>query len=74
MSLIGKWALQLVAVVLFAWAAAVAAQWSSGIVNGTGNERLAQLTAPMTEASMPGNVRLAAVNVAAPAAALDQAK
>jgi hypothetical protein len=72
MSLIAKWALQIVAVVMFAWAAAVAAQWSSGIVNGTGNERLAQVTAPMTDAPMPGNARLAAVKVTTPAAALDQ--
>ncbi|WP_434678129.1 hypothetical protein J3P77_18960 [Pseudomonas sp. R1-18] len=73
MSLIAKWALQLVAVFLFAWAATVAAQWSSGIVNGTGTERLAQLTqAQMT--AVPGNSRLATVNAAAPAAALDHAE
>jgi hypothetical protein len=73
MSLIAKWALQLVAVCLFAWTAAVAAQWSSGIVNGTGTERLAQLTqAQMT--AVPGNSRLATAIAAAPAAALDHAE
>lgn len=70
MSLIAKWALQLVAVFLFAWAAAVAAQWNSGIVNGTGNDRLAQLT----ETPMPGNARLAAVSAPAPGATLDHAE
>ena len=44
MSLIAKWALQLVAVFLFGWAATVAASWSSGIVNGDGSDRLAQLS------------------------------
>lgn len=44
MSLIAKWALQLAVVVLVGWAAAVTAGWSGAIVNGTGNDRLAQLT------------------------------
>jgi hypothetical protein len=44
MSLIEKWALQLAAMFLFGWAAAVTAGWSGGIVNGDGSERLAQLT------------------------------
>lgn len=44
MSLIEKWALQLAAIFLFGWAAAVTAGWSGGIVNGDGSERLAQLT------------------------------
>ena len=44
MSLIAKWALQLVVIVLLGWTAAVTAGWSSAIVNGTGNDRLAQLS------------------------------
>ncbi|MFJ4144034.1 hypothetical protein [Pseudomonas sp. NPDC089734] len=43
MSIIAKWALQAVALFLFAWMATVAANWSSTIVSGTGNDRLAQL-------------------------------
>lgn len=44
MSLIAKWAWQLAVVVVLGWTAAVTAGWSSSIVNGTGTERLAQLT------------------------------
>lgn len=44
MSLIAKRALQLVVIVLFGWAAAITANWSNAIVNGTGSDRLAQLT------------------------------
>ncbi|GFM83329.1 hypothetical protein PSCICN_40210 [Pseudomonas cichorii] len=43
MSIIAKWALQVVALFLFGWMATVAAQWSSTIVSGTGSDRLAQL-------------------------------
>lgn len=44
MSIIGKWALQAVVVVLFAWMATVAAHWSNGIVNSTSSDRLAALS------------------------------
>ncbi|HEY0286303.1 MAG TPA: hypothetical protein VGC62_04745 [Pseudomonas sp.] len=44
MSVIGKWALQAVVVFLFAWLATVTAQWGSGIVKTTGNDRLAALS------------------------------
>ncbi|GFM73539.1 hypothetical protein [Pseudomonas capsici] len=44
MSIIAKWALQVVALFLFGWMATVVAQWSSTIVSGTGSERLAQLS------------------------------
>lgn len=50
MSLIAKWALQLVVIALFGWTAAVTAVWSSAIVSGTGTDRLAQL-APMQEST-----------------------
>ncbi|WP_177523091.1 hypothetical protein [Pseudomonas sp. v388] len=53
MSLIAKWALQLVAVFVVGWAAAVAASWSGGIVNGDGSERLAQLSEASLDRALP---------------------
>lgn len=44
MSLIAKWTLQLVVVFLLGWIAAITASWSNSVVNGTGSDRLAQLT------------------------------
>ncbi|MFJ3482192.1 hypothetical protein ACIPL1_02295 [Pseudomonas sp. NPDC090202] len=44
MSVIGKWALQGVVLVLFAWMATVVAQWSSKVVNSTSSDRLAVLS------------------------------
>jgi hypothetical protein len=53
MSLIAKWALQLVLIVLLGWAAVITAGWSGAIVNGTGNDRLAQLSElPVAAASL----------------------
>ena len=54
MSIIGKWALQGVVVVVFAWMATVAAQWSASIVKSTSSDRLAAL----------GSVRLSTETVA----------
>ncbi|MBX8502107.1 hypothetical protein [Pseudomonas lijiangensis] len=43
MSIIAKWALQVVALFLLGWMATVVGQWSNTIVSGTGSDRLAQL-------------------------------
>lgn len=43
MSTIAKWAMQGVALFLFAWMAAVAGQWNSVVVDQSSSERLAQL-------------------------------
>ncbi|RMQ47444.1 hypothetical protein ALQ04_03883 [Pseudomonas cichorii] len=43
MAIIAKWALQAVALFLFAWMASVAAHWNSTMINGSGSDRLAQL-------------------------------
>ncbi|WP_459748838.1 hypothetical protein [Pseudomonas sp. 3A(2025)] len=56
MATITKWALQIMALVLLAWLASVAGQWSSQVVNGTSNERLAQL-APLPEPVMVSAAR-----------------
>ncbi len=44
MSVIEKWALQALVVILVAWAASVAAQWSANVVNSTSSDRLAALS------------------------------
>lgn len=44
MSVIGKWALQGVAVFVVAWMATVAAQWSASVVKSTSSDRLAALS------------------------------
>ena len=41
MSTIAKWAMQGVALFLFAWMAAVAGQWNSAVVDQSSSERLA---------------------------------
>lgn len=43
MATITKWTLQLMALLLLAWLASVAGQWSTQVVNGTSSERLAQV-------------------------------
>ena len=43
MSTIAKWAMQGVALFLFAWMAALAGQWNSAVVDQNSSERLAQL-------------------------------
>lgn len=43
MSTIARWAVQGVALFLFAWMAAVAGQWNSAVVDQSSSERLAQL-------------------------------
>lgn len=43
MPMIARWALQGVALFLFAWMAAVAGQWSSNVVDGSRSDRLAML-------------------------------
>lgn len=44
MSVIEKWALQGLVVLLVAWIATYAAQWSSSIVSSTSSDRLAALS------------------------------
>ncbi|KQQ64914.1 hypothetical protein ASF84_25360 [Pseudomonas sp. Leaf127] len=46
MATLTKWTLQITALLLLAWLASVAGQWSSQVVNGNSSERLAQLQAP----------------------------
>lgn len=41
MPMIARWALQGIALFLFAWMAAMAGQWSSKIMDGTRSDRLA---------------------------------
>ncbi len=43
MSTIAKWAVQGVALFLFAWMAALAGQWSSAVVDQSSSDRLSQL-------------------------------
>ncbi len=53
MATIGKWALQLLVLFLFAWLASIVGHWSGQVVSGTSSERLAQLqvlNTPMTAA------------------------
>lgn len=44
MSVIGKWALQVIVVFVFAWMAMVASQWSASVVKSTSSDRLAALS------------------------------
>lgn len=43
MPMIARWALQGVALFLFAWMAAVAGQWSTDVMDGSRSDRLALL-------------------------------
>ena len=43
MSIIAKWAVQGVALFLFAWMAALAGQWSSTVIGESSTDRLAKL-------------------------------
>jgi len=43
MSTIAKWAVQGVALFLFAWIAALAGQWNSAVVDQSSSDRLSQL-------------------------------
>ncbi|KPX28781.1 hypothetical protein ALP68_200106 [Pseudomonas ficuserectae] len=45
MSIITKWALQAVALFVLGWVATTTANWSNNTANGTGNDRLAELSA-----------------------------
>lgn len=43
MTIIARWAMQGVALFLFAWMAAVASQWNSAVVDGSRSDRLSLL-------------------------------
>ncbi|KAA8694353.1 hypothetical protein RA263_03190 [Pseudomonas syringae pv. tagetis] len=45
MSIITKWALQAVALFVLGWVATTTANWSNTTANGTGSDRLAELSA-----------------------------
>ncbi|KPB95426.1 hypothetical protein ALQ72_01449 [Pseudomonas syringae pv. maculicola] len=45
MSIITKWMLQEIALFMLGWMATVTASWSNNVASGTGNDRLAELSA-----------------------------
>ena len=57
MPMIARWALQGIALFLFAWMAAMAGQWSSKIMDGTRSDRLAVVAegALMNEKTVASN-------------------
>ncbi|MCI3947131.1 putative membrane protein [Pseudomonas syringae] len=61
MSIITKWALQAVALVVLGWMATVTASWNSSVASGTGNDRLAELNAGVLSSPVVSSARSTSV-------------
>lgn len=61
MSIITKWALQAVALIVLGWMATVTASWNSGVASGTGSDRLAELSVGVLSSTTVSTTRSATV-------------